>query len=56
MHAVAEGLWTTRSVFELAEKDGVEMPIMTEVYRVLYEDVSPEAATDALMGRPSRPE
>jgi glycerol-3-phosphate dehydrogenase (NAD(P)+) len=48
---VAEGITTTQSVRDLAGKEGVEMPICTEVYRVLYEDKNPEESLRDLMLR-----
>lgn len=56
MDAVAEGVNTTRSVFELAEQQGIDMPITAEVYRVLFEDKSAVEATDSLMNRPPKSE
>ncbi len=56
MSAVAEGVATARSVFEIAEQEGIEMPITTEVYRVLFENKLPIAATQSLMLRPQRAE
>ncbi len=56
MHAVAEGVTTTRSVYELAEKNGIGMPITTEVFHVLFEGKSPQEATNSLMLRPPRGE
>jgi len=56
MNAVAEGVWTTRSVHELAEQQGIEMPITAEVFRVLFEDKRAAEATDSLMMRPPRDE
>lgn len=56
MHAVAEGVNTTRSVYHLAEEKGLEMPITTEIFRVLFEGKSPEDATHTLMTRPPREE
>ena len=56
MSAVAEGVRTTRSVHELAQKHNVDMPITREVYAVLFEGKRPESATDSLMGRPPRGE
>lgn len=56
MDAVAEGVATAKSVFDVAEQEGIDLPIITEVYRVLFEDKSPEAATSALMMRPLRGE
>ena len=56
MDAVAEGVWTTRSVHELAGTHGIEMPITAEVFRVLFEDKRAVEATDSLMMRPPRDE
>lgn len=51
MKMVAEGIKTSRSVVALARKMGVEMPISTEVYSILYEDCSPKEALFRLMTR-----
>lgn len=48
---VAEGVKTTRAAKELAERQGIEMPITAEMYRVLYEDESPRDAIQRLMLR-----
>ena len=56
MDAVAEGVTTTRSVYELADRRGIDMPITREVYRVLFEGKSPAEATNSLMDRPPRGE
>lgn len=48
---VAEGVYTTRSVFERTQMMGIEMPILTEVYRMLYEGKSPKQAVSDLMLR-----
>jgi len=48
---VAEGVRTTRAAKELAERQGIEMPITAEMYRVLYEDESPREAIQRLMTR-----
>lgn len=48
---VAEGVYTTRSVYQKAARMGIEMPITTEIFRVLYEDKAPLAAVNDLMGR-----
>src|SRR5262245_33099914 len=53
---VAEGVYTARSVYFRSQAMGVELPIMAEVYRVLYEDKSPQEALAALMMRPSKKE
>ncbi len=51
MNMVAEGVKTTRSTYELANKMGVDMPITTEVYQVLYEGKNPREAVKELMAR-----
>jgi len=56
MDAVAEGVATAKSVFDVAEQEGIEMPITSEVFRVLYEGRSPDEATRSLMLRPLRAE
>lgn len=52
----AEGIATARELYALARKRGIEMPITEQVYRVLYENFSPQAAVEALLKRDPRPE
>lgn len=49
--SVAEGVETTLSTFELSKKLDVDMPIVEQVYRVLYEDRPPAEAVAHLMSR-----
>lgn len=51
MKEVAEGVETTQSARDLAARYSVEMPIVEEVYRVLYEERSPQEALQSLMSR-----
>jgi glycerol-3-phosphate dehydrogenase (NAD(P)+) len=51
MKAVAEGVKTARAARDLAVKFDVEMPIVDEVYRLLYEDKAPARALSDLMTR-----
>jgi len=48
---VAEGVKTTRAVRLLAQRLGVEMPIVDAVYRILYEGLAPREAIKKLMTR-----
>ncbi|MEE9278636.1 MAG: NAD(P)H-dependent glycerol-3-phosphate dehydrogenase [Myxococcota bacterium] len=48
---VAEGVRTTRSAYELARRNGVEMPITDSVYRVLYERKDLDEAVRELVTR-----
>jgi glycerol-3-phosphate dehydrogenase (NAD(P)+) len=52
----AEGVKTARELHELAARIKVDMPITEQVYRVLYEDLSPQAAVEALLKREPRQE
>lgn len=51
MRMVAEGVKTSKSVYNLARKLKVEMPISSEIYQVLYNDVPPKEAVFRLMTR-----
>ena len=51
MRMVAEGVKTAKSVYNLSRKVGVDMPISQEMYRILYEDLSPKEAVYRLMTR-----
>ena len=51
MKAVAEGVKTTESVYELAKDRGVEMPIVEQVHGVLNNAVKPADALKMLMLR-----
>lgn len=53
---VVEGAATTKLARELAQRHGVDTPIVEQVYRVLYEDLSPQDAVQALMAREARAE
>jgi len=56
MTAVAEGVETTRAAFELSRRVGVEMPIIQQMYAILYEGREPADALRALMNRDPKPE
>jgi glycerol-3-phosphate dehydrogenase (NAD(P)+) len=51
MSQVAEGVKTTKSAHDLAQRLGVEMPITDAMYRIVYEDQPAREAVHALMGR-----
>ncbi|MCD7846731.1 MAG: NAD(P)-dependent glycerol-3-phosphate dehydrogenase [Oscillospiraceae bacterium] len=51
-----EGYACAKATLELAKKYGVDMPITTEVNRVLFEGKSPRVAINELMLRPVRTE
>ncbi len=56
MNMVAEGVKTTAAAHKLARQKGVDMPIVTEIHRALFEGATPQQAVAALMSRPQRPE
>ena len=51
MQMVAEGVKTTRAAHFLAERLGVDMPLVDAVYRILYKDLAPREAIKKLMSR-----
>jgi len=51
MQMVAEGVTTTQSGLQLARKHQVEMPIIEQVYAILYENKAPRDALFDLMSR-----
>lgn len=52
----AEGVATARELYQLAGKLNVEMPITEQIYRVLFEGLSPKAAVEALLKREPKQE
>ena len=56
MNMVAEGVKTSHSVYNLARKLGVEMPIAEQVYCVVHEKKSALQAVSDLMSRDLKPE
>jgi glycerol-3-phosphate dehydrogenase (NAD(P)+) len=51
MKMVAEGVKTTLSAYQLAEKIGVETPIIKQMYEILYDRKDPRQAVNDLMLR-----
>jgi glycerol-3-phosphate dehydrogenase (NAD(P)+) len=51
MNAVAEGVVTARAVYRLAQKKKIAMPIVTEVYKIIFTDKPAKLAMKDLMGR-----
>ena len=51
MEMVAEGVETTRSIHFLSQKHNIEMPICKQIYKVLFEDLSPRKGILELMDR-----
>jgi glycerol-3-phosphate dehydrogenase (NAD(P)+) len=56
MTMVAEGVWTTESAKELAEKHGIEMPIVSAIYNILFKNKNYREATTELMTRETKDE
>ncbi|NLY43887.1 MAG: NAD(P)H-dependent glycerol-3-phosphate dehydrogenase [Clostridiaceae bacterium] len=51
VHMVVEGVNTTRAAYQLAQRYQVEMPIVNQAYKVLFEKKDPRAAVMDLMMR-----
>lgn len=56
MRNVAEGVDTTVAALRMAEELGVEMPIASYAYRVMFEGLEPERAVKGLMSRAPKAE
>lgn len=56
MVQVAEGVWTCKAAKLIAGDLGIDLPITSEVYAVLYEGKNPREAVQSLMGRPPKAE
>lgn len=53
---VVEGYYAAQAVYEVAQRRGVEMPIVEQIHAVIYEGKDPQAAVTELMARPITPE
>ena len=53
---IAEGVFTTESAYELARKHDVDMPIVNQMYRIIFEGLAPAIAIEELMARSSKAE
>ncbi len=56
MREVAEGVKTTRAIYELGSRLKVDMPITSSIYALLYEDKPAFEAANELMERPLKHE
>jgi len=56
MREVAEGVKTTRAIYELSKRLAIEMPITASTYALLYEGKPAIEAANELMGRPLKRE
>jgi len=56
MRMVAEGVRTAKALWELAQKQKVDMPITREVYEILYAGKDPREAVQGLLSRLPRSE
>lgn len=56
MGMVVEGVATCQAAFELAEKQGIDMPITSAIYAVIYHDKDIHEVIKGLMGRSGKAE
>jgi glycerol-3-phosphate dehydrogenase (NAD(P)+) len=52
MVQVSEGVWTSQSLYAMAQARGIDMPVTTEVYQILFENQDVQKAIRDLMSRP----
>ena len=53
---IAEGVYTSKSAYELSKKYNIEMPITEQVYKAIFENKDPKQAIQELMTRDSKNE
>lgn len=53
---VVEGVATAKAAYDLSKKYNIEMPVVTEIYKVLYENKDPKTAARDLMTRSPKTE
>jgi glycerol-3-phosphate dehydrogenase (NAD(P)+) len=51
MTMVAEGVFATKSIHNLAKKNNIDMPIVNEIFSIIYENKSPNISLEHLMQR-----
>ncbi len=56
MKMVAEGVKTTKAVFDYARSNGIELPIVEAIYRLLYEGATVQSVISDLMALPANAE
>jgi glycerol-3-phosphate dehydrogenase (NAD(P)+) len=56
LEGTAEGVNTAGVLLQLAQQQQIELPISEQVYHLLHQHVTPQAATQALMSRDYKPE
>jgi len=54
--AAVEGYYAAKSAWELAQKQGIDMPIVCAAYAVLYECVPTSQVVEHLLNRSKKPE
>lgn len=56
LEGTAEGVNTTKVLIKLAQEQGISIPITYQVHRLLNGEITPQAATEALMLRDAKSE
>ncbi len=51
-----EGIKTSQIIVDIAKKNGIELPVIESVYKVLYQNQKPSAMIDEVMNRPLKSE
>ncbi|WP_163969867.1 NAD(P)H-dependent glycerol-3-phosphate dehydrogenase [Oceanobacillus halotolerans] len=56
MGMVVEGVRTAKAAYQFAQSQGIEMPITSGIYQILFEDKEPKQVVEQLMNRNKREE
>lgn len=53
---VVEGFYTTDAAYDLARREGVEMPITETIHKIIHDEIDAKDAVEILMGRDKKDE
>ena len=53
---VAEGYYTVKAINKIAKENSLDMPILSAIYSIIYENFDPKSMADKLMSRPIKRE
>ena len=56
LSGTAEGINTTKVLIQIADREGIAVPISRQVWQLLQGKITPQAAIKALMARDLKPE
>ena len=56
VHTFIEGIYTVKTIYKIAKKYSIDLPIAEEVYKIIYKNKLPELSIKSLLSRPLKEE